>query len=90
MNELKRAFKKCEPELRVDYFERLMRNECILHKYLGRTTVGRRINFAGCIGGPICAEITGKLGLGHPISCEAIHKMVYNLIKNYGCRNVKI
>lgn len=90
MDELKRAFRRCEPELKVDYFERLMRNECILHKYIGRTTVGRSINFAGCIGGPICHEITGKLGLGHQTSCEDIHKMVYDFIKKKYRETVKI
>ena len=56
MNDFKRVFKKCEPELKADIFEHLVRTECILHKYLERTTIGRRTNTAGCIGGPICME----------------------------------
>ena len=90
MNDFKRVFRKCEPELKADNFEHLIRTECILHKYLGRTTIGRRTNPAGCIGGPICVEITEKLGLGHQTSCETIHKMVYDLIKKKYREIVKI
>ena len=68
MNEFKRVFKKCEPEL----------------------TVGRRTNPAGCIGGPICVEITEKLGLCHQVRCEDIHKMVYDLIKKKYRETVRI
>lgn len=50
MNDFKRVFKKCEPELKADIFEHLVRTECILHKYLERTTIGRRTNTAECIG----------------------------------------
>jgi hypothetical protein len=90
MNDFKRVFKKCEPELETDNCEHLIRTECILHKYLGRTTIGRRTNPAGCIGGPICVEITEKLGLCHQVRCEDIHKMVYDLIKKKYRETVKI
>jgi hypothetical protein len=90
MNDFKRVFKKCEPELKADNFEHLVRTECILHKYLGCTTIGRRTNPAGCIGGPICVEITVKLGLGHQVRCEDIHKMVYDFIKKKYRETVKI
>ena len=84
MNEFKRAFKMCKPKLEVKSSGQLIHNQCILHKYLKRTTVGRSVNFAGCIGGPICVEIMGKLGLGNHSSCETIHKMVYDLIRKRG------
>jgi hypothetical protein len=46
--------------------------------------VGRSLNFAGCLGGPICNEIKRKLGLDNRSSCAAIHEEVYNFIKkNY-------
>lgn len=90
MNDFKRVFKKCEPELKADIFEHLVRTECILHKYLERTTIGRRTNTAECIGGPICVEITEKLGLGNHTNCEDIHKIVYDLIKKNYRGTVKI
>lgn len=90
MNEFKRVFRKCEPELEADNFEHLIRTECILHKYLGRTTIGRRRNFAGCIGGPICSEIIAKLGLGNQSDCRIIHKMIYDLIKKNYRKTVRI
>lgn len=90
MNDFKRVFRKCEPELETDNCEHLIRTECILHKYLGRTTIGRRTNPAGCIGGPICNEIIEKLGLGHQVRCEDIHKIVYDLIKKNYRKTVRI
>lgn len=90
MNEFKRVFKKCEPELKADNFEHLIRTECILHKYLERTTIGRRTNPAGCIGGPICVEIIEKLGLGYQVRCEDIHKIVYDFIKKKYRETIKI
>lgn len=93
MNEFRRVFKRCEPKMRVeshDSYKHLIRNTCILHKYLERTTVGRSVNFVGCIGGPICNEITRKLGLGAILDCEIVHKEVYDLIKKNYRGTVKI
>ena len=93
MNEFKRVFRDCNPQMKEEgdgIVRHLVRTECILHKYLVRTTVGRRTNFAGCIGGPICIKITTKLGLGNHTDCETIHKIVYDLIKKNFRTTVRI
>jgi len=84
MNSFRRVLKECKPKLSLSSSGQLTHNQCILHKYLERTTVGRSLNFAGCLGGPICNEIKRKLGLDNRSSCAAIHEEVYNFIKkNY-------
>jgi len=85
MSDFKRVFKECKPKPEAYSY-----STCILHKYLERTTVGRSVNFVGCIGGPICNEITMKLGLGILPSCEIVHETIYDLIKKNYRGTVKI
>ncbi len=66
------------------------RTDCILHKYFERV-MGVERDHGWCLGGDRCTGIQKILGLDCRNNwCPAVHKDVYNLIKNYGRRNVKI
>ena len=84
---LKQVQGKCKPNIDSDDFKR---TDCILHKYLECITGIERAH-GWCLGGAECTKIQKILGLDWRNEwCPGIHKDVYNLIKNYGCRNVKI
>lgn len=84
---LKQVQGKCRPDIDSDDFNR---TDCILHKYLEYIT-GVKKDHGWCLGGAPCTELQKILGLDWQKDwCPDVHKDVYNLVKNYNRRNVKI
>ena len=80
---------RTSPKLSSDSDGWLIRNTCILHKYLEITREnGYFTNLYGCLGGDICHELQDVLGVKHSSACPEVHRNIYNLIKNE--RTVKI
>lgn len=80
---LKRVKKLCEPEIATKANDELIRDTCILHKYLNVTREnGYFTNLYGCLGGDICFELQNTLGVKRSSFCSEVHNNVYNLIKN--------
>ncbi len=83
MRILKRVKKLCEPEIATNSGGWLIRDTCILHKYLSITREGGYFtNTYGCLGGDICNELQRTLGIKHSSMCPTVHRNVYNFIKN--------
>ena len=82
MRILKRVKKWCKPEI-AGKGDMLIRDTCILHKYLQITKEGGNFpNDYGCLGGGICHELQDTLGVKHSSICTMVHSNVYNFIKN--------
>lgn len=80
---LKHVKKLCEPEIATKANDELIRNTCILHKYLSITREnGYFTNLYGCLGGDICNELQDTLGVTHSNMCPRVHRNIYNFIKN--------
>ena len=76
---------KCKPEITITGSGRIIRNTCIMHKYLEITKeAGYFTNTWGCLGGNICNELQRRLGLKHSGLCPTVHRNVYNLVKDNG------
>ena len=89
MRILKLVKGKCKPEIDTTTNDWLVRDTCILHKYLSITREnGFFTNLYGCLGGDICHELQDVLGVKHSSACPEVHRNIYNLIKNE--RTVKI
>ena len=74
---------KCKPEIATKANDELIRNTCILHKYLEITREnGYFTNLYGCLGGDICHELQDVLGVKHSGACPRVHRNIYNFIKN--------
>lgn len=79
---LKRVKKWCEPEI-ARKGDMLIRDTCILHRYLQITReAGNLPNDYGCLGGSICHDLQNTLGVKHHNICTMVHSSVYNFIKN--------
>ena len=80
---LKHVKKLCEPEIATKANDELIRDTCILHKYLSITREnGYFTNLYGCLGGDICNELQRTLGVKHSSMCPRVHSNIYNFIKN--------
>jgi hypothetical protein len=80
---LKRVKKLCKPEIATKANYMLIRDTCILHKYLEITMEnGIFINPYGCLGGGICRDLQEILGVTHSNMCPKVHNNIYNFIKN--------
>ena len=80
---LKLVKSKCKPEIATQAGGMLIRNTCILHKYLEITREnGYFTNLYGCLGGDICHELQDVLGVKHSGACPRVHRNIYNFIKN--------
>lgn len=79
---LKHIKKLCKPEIAMNG-DMLIRDTCILHKYLQITREGEYFpNDYGCLGGSICHELQDTLGVKHSGICTMVHSNIYNFIKN--------
>lgn len=80
---LKHIKKLCKPEIAMNG-DMLIRDTCILHKYLQITREGEYFpnDYEYCLGGSICHELQEKLGLEESSLCPTIHSNIYNLVKN--------
>lgn len=79
---LKRVKKWCNPEI-ARKGDMLIRDTCILHRYLQITKEGENFpNDYGCLGGNICYELQNTLRVKHSSICTMVHSNVYNLVKN--------
>lgn len=86
---LKRVKGLCRPEIATKANDELIRDTCILHKYLNITREnGYFTNLYGCLGGDICHEFQRLLGLKESSHCPTVHSNIYNLVKNE--REIKI
>jgi hypothetical protein len=86
---LKHVKKLCKPEIATKANYELIRDTCILHKYLEITREnGYFTNLYGCLGGGICRDLQERLGLEVSSHCPTIHSNIYNLVKNE--REIKI
>lgn len=80
---LKHVKKLCEPEIATATSGDLIRDTCILHKYLNVTREnGYFTNLYGCLGGDICHELQDVLGVKHSGACPRVHRNIYNFIKS--------
>lgn len=73
----------CKPKITTKENGWLMRDTCILHKYLNITKENGYIaNSFGCLGGDICNELQHILGVKHSNACPRVHSNIYNLVKS--------
>ena len=80
---LRHVKRLCKPEIATKANDELIRNTCILHKYLEITREnGYFTNLYGCLGGDICHELQDVLGVKHSGACPRVHRNIYNFIKN--------
>lgn len=79
---LKRVKKWCNPEI-ARKGGMLIRDTCILHRYLQITKEGENFpNDYGCLVGNICHELQNTFRVKHSSICTMVHSNVYNLVKN--------
>ena len=80
---LRHVKRLCKPEIATKANDELVRDTCILHKYLEITREnGYFTNLYGCLGGDICHELQDVLGVKHSGACPRVHRNIYNFIKS--------